>query len=174
MTENLYDRVVEHLLDECNEKKDAISVLQTKNNNLEEDNDELTKKVEYLNDELEEEKNEHARTQMRLRKAGMECETLDEGFGQLRVITAESQCYGDFFRVRVEDMTPEKIKGHEYQLAQKLAKDLIDKNLVQFVIHQPGEFGGPLDEPKDCGTIGIKLFVIPWEETGPKRVEIQR
>lgn len=174
MTENLYDRVVEHLLDECNEKKDAISVLQTKNNNLEEDNDELTKKVEYLNDELEEEKNEHAKTQMRLRIVGTECETPEESAGQLRVITAVAECYGDHVRIMMGDMNAANIKMVEEKLAVRLAKDLMEKNLVQFIIHKPGEMAGPLDGPIACGTIGAKLFVIPWDSTGPKRVEIQR
>ena len=175
MKENLYDRMVEHLLDEADEKKSEINGLRNQCADLQEAKDKLMDQVSSLNGKLEAEKRNLNLTQRRLRKAGMESETMDQGTGALRVITAESQAIGDYVKMNPAEMTDENIRMAERELAEKLAHELMDQNLVQFIIKQPGELVGPFGEKgPDYGTVGAKMFVIPWEETGPKCVRIAR
>ena len=56
------------------------------------------------------------------------------------------------------------------QLVEKIATGLLERNIVQFIVHDPKD-----DPFLRMGTLGAKLFVIPWEQMPHKRtVEIKQ
>lgn len=121
---------------------------------------------------LEEEKK---KVEKRLEIAGAETETIEEGVGMVQIIRAEVIPYGTYTRVgnyiHLDDLTSVKM-----ELTREIAKALIDQNIVQFIIKEPGMHDGPFgDIFQGYKTIGAKLFVIPWEQmrTG-RKIEIRR
>ena len=110
----------------------------------------------------------------RIEMAGSEIETIDEGCGPMQVIGAKVGVFGTYARI-VEGRERE-MEYYKRDLAEKIAKMLIDENIAQIIVHERGEdvpLGFP---PYDNSTIGVKLFVIPWEymRTVGSRFEMRR
>lgn len=103
------------------------------------------------------------RAEARLRKAGTEIETVDGPEGRVQVINAEAQAWGTW-KYTENEKSLDSCKIH---LMHKLITGLMDNNIVQFIVHQPDDT--PFS-PYNYATVGVKLFVIPWEEmrTGKK------
>ena len=58
------------------------------------------------------------------------------------------------------------VKEKERELAMGIAEGLLKSNLCQIIIRSGKETGGPLDwtpEQRCITTIGVKLYVVPWE-----------
>jgi len=67
--------------------------------------------------------------------------------------------YGTYSIFSPESFTDDMIEQAKEQLVQKIARCLIDNDIVQFVVHTPDGFD-PLNQR---GTVGVKLRVLPWE-----------
>lgn len=111
----------------------------------------------------------------RIEMAGSEIETIDEGCGPMQVIRAKVEIYGTYASVFVK-ISKSDMEYYKANLAEQIAKKLIDENIAQIIVHERGEdvpLGFP---PYDNSTIGVKLFVIPWEQmrTVGSRFEMRR
>ena len=120
---------------------------------------------------LEKEKKE---VEKRLEIAGTETETIEEGFGTVQIIRAQVIPYGTY--VRVDKIPLDELKFIKGELTREIAKALIEQNIVQFIIKEPGIYDGPFGAiDQEYGTIGAKLYVIPWEQMRTGRtIEIRR
>ena len=120
---------------------------------------------------LEEEKK---KVEKRLEIAGAETETIEEGVGMVQIIRPQAIPYGTY--TRVDKMPLDELKFIKEELTREIAKALIEQNIVQFIIKEPGMYGGPFGEiNQEYGTIGAKLYVIPWEQMRTGRtIEIRR
>ena len=120
---------------------------------------------------LEEEKK---KVEKRLEIAGAETETIEEGVGTVQIIRAQVIPYGTY--VRVDKIPLDELKFIKGELTREIAKALIEQNIVQFIIKEPGMYDGPFGTiDQEYGTIGAKLYVIPWEQMRTGRtIEIRR
>ena len=59
------------------------------------------------------------------------------------------------------DMTDGIIDASKEKLVEKMARCLIDNDLVQFIIKKPEDSFDPLHQ---FGTIAVKMAVLPWEQ----------
>ena len=120
---------------------------------------------------LEEEKK---KVEKRLEIAGTETETIEEGVGMVQIIRAEAIPYGTF--TRVDKIAFDELAFIKGELTREIAKALIEQNIVQFIIKEPGMYDGPFGAiDQEYGTIGAKLYVIPWEQMRTGRtIEIRR
>ena len=57
-------------------------------------------------------------------------------------------------------------RNMKQMMAEKLAQQLIDNNYVQFIDKGMENFGQPVPGMR---TVEAKMFVIPWDKTGPMR-----
>ena len=106
-----------------------------------------------------------AEMKKRLRRAGMMPYEYFQNMN-VRVVTAESIPYGNF-AVLDDGCTEEDIEKAKEKIAVILAKGLIDSGLCQFIVHNDANPLNPLsrmDDPLSDATVGIKLYVIPWEQ----------
>ena len=120
---------------------------------------------------LEEEKK---KVEKRLEIAGTETETIEEGSGMVQIIRAEVIPYGTY--ARVDKIALDELTFIKGELTREIAKALIEQNIVQFIIKEPGMYDGPFGAiDQEYGTIGAKLYVIPWEQMRTGRtIEIRR
>ena len=110
----------------------------------------------------------------RIEMAGSEIETIDEGCGPMQGIRAKVGVFGTY--ARMFEVSEREMEYYKQNLAEQIAKTLIDENIAQIIVHERGEdvpMGFP---PYDQSTIGVKLFVIPWEQmrTVGSRFEMRR
>ena len=109
----------------------------------------------------------------RFREFGRNVETVEPKSGKFVVCEKWSlRCepYGVYkkFPGTINEEDLEQIKK---ELAEKIAGALIENNLIQFFVKEADEFG-PLTEFE---TIGVKLFVVPWEQMPHKRtIELKK
>lgn len=74
---------------------------------------------------------------------------------------------GDYVTMNPEKMTEENIRENTMLIARSLAKQLVDGNMAQVIVKKPEDLKGPFGEKgPDYGTVGVKIFVLPWEEAG--------
>ena len=74
---------------------------------------------------------------------------------------------GAFAEINPDEMTEENINEKKKTLAEEIAKTLIDEDLAMVIIKKPEDLIGPFGgEVPDYGTVGVKLFVLPWKEAG--------
>lgn len=74
---------------------------------------------------------------------------------------------GAFAEINQDEMTEKNINEKKKELAEKIAQMLIDEDLAMVIIKKPEELIGPFGgEMPDYGTVGVKLFVLPWKEAG--------
>ena len=127
----------------------------------------LKKRIECLEEEKK-------KVEKRLEIAGTETETIEEGAGMVQIIRAEVIPYGTY--TRVDKMPLDELKFIKEKLTREIAKALIDQNIVQFIIKEPGMHDGSFgDIFQEYKTIGAKLYVIPWEQMRTGRtIEIRR
>lgn len=110
----------------------------------------------------------------RIEMAGSEIETIEEGCGPMQVIRAQVGIFGTYDRMI--EVSEREMEYYKQNLAEQIAKKLIDENIAQIIVHERGEempLGFP---PRENSTIGVKLFVIPWEQmrTVGSRFEMRR
>lgn len=86
---------------------------------------------------------------------------------ETKTIHIESVPYGMACKINEYELE-NIIKEKEEELAREMAKGILQAGLAQIIIKEGRETGGPLDysyfpewEPKT--TLGVKLYVIPWE-----------
>ena len=105
---------------------------------------------------------ENAEMKKRLRRAGlMPYEYFENRV--VRVVTADGIPYGTF-AVMDDGCTEGDIEDAKGKIAIILAKRLIDSGLCQFIVHNKTDHLSCMDDPLSDATVGIKLFVIPWEQ----------
>lgn len=128
--------------------------------------------------ELDAAEQEIDRLQDRFRRLGSQIETLNpEGgiHGELVQIDVEPIPFGQYIRCEFGDNADWKdtiIKDCQSRIAEKLANAMIDNNLVQIIVHTPFE-DGPISQPlSNTATIGIKLFVVPWEQLAQRKIQL--
>lgn len=110
----------------------------------------------------------------RIEMAGSEIETIDEGCGPMQVISAKVGIFGTY--ARMIEVSEREMEYYKQNIAEQIAKKLIDENIAQIIVHERGE-DVPLGfSPYEQSTIGVKLFVIPWEQmrTVGSRFEMRR
>lgn len=130
---------------------------------------------------LEEEKK---KVEKRLEIAGTETETVEEEFGMVQIIRAQAIPYGIYTRVNkihLDELSSTELLNEltsiKQELTNEIAKALIEQNIVQFIIKEPGMYDGPFEAiVQEFGTVGAKLYVIPWEQmrTTGRTIEIRR
>jgi hypothetical protein len=110
----------------------------------------------------------------RIEMAGSEIETIDEGCGPMQVIRAKVGIFGTY--ARMIEVSEREMEYYKQNLAEQIAKKLIDEGIAQVIVHERGEDVPPGYSPYDNSTIGVKLFVIPWEQmrTVGSRFEMRR
>jgi hypothetical protein len=91
----------------------------------------------------------------------------------MQVLRAKVGIFGTY--ARMFEVSEREMEYYKQNLAEQIAKKLIDENIAQIIVHERGEdvpLGFP---PYDNSTIGVKLFVIPWEymRTVGSRFEIR-
>lgn len=82
------------------------------------------------------------------------------------------------FRI-VDEKELEKILNEKKkEMAKELATAILDYGLAQIIIHTPKDYEEPFEGtplmPKAKATIGMKLYVIPWEQTKVYAGEVVR
>ena len=101
----------------------------------------------------------------RFRNFGNNVKTIGEGKGYSLVQeewTLEPEPYGTYAQyVDIIDGGGEFREFVVRNLTEKIAKGLIENNLVQIIEKSGGVFGTP--------TLAVKLFVVPWEQIPHKK-----
>lgn len=112
------------------------------------------------------------RIQDRIREIGFKCVDTYAGAGDIarRIdverIDIKPDPMGMYMVLRDEDVEnidiKELVEHHKSLLIHKMAEAMIENNLVQFIVHsakEPTPFG-----PRGMSTVGVKMYVIPWEK----------
>lgn len=104
----------------------------------------------------------------RFREFGSNVETVDSSNGTIVELKweVEPQPYGQYIMVDGSITQEEYFYLARKDILEKIAYGLMENDLVQFIYKV---------ENKDCpltrfGTLGGKLFVVPWEQMPHKRV----
>lgn len=97
----------------------------------------------------------------RLRRAGMMPYEYFEN-RNVHIVTAEGIPYGNFAMMD-NGCTDEDIEKAKEKVAVILAKGIIDSGLCQFIVRNNSDH-------LSISTVGIKLFVVPWEQMTRKIV----
>ena len=108
----------------------------------------------------------------RFREIGSRVETIDPGPGKIKMLkwTVSPEQLGNYIRVLQDDSIYGNIEEYIFDLAESIAKGIIDNNLLQIIVKEADD--GPLDR---YGTIAAKLYVVPWEQmTDRKQIEVVR
>lgn len=152
----LEERLVTLAMDDLDEAKKKVSRLEDENRKLEEENKDLVQKVdkEYGMRQI---------LEMRIRDLGTEFETPEGDGGILKVVHAEAEQMATACRLSDRERFDRNMKQ---MMAEKLAQQLIDNNYVQFIDKEMEKFGQPVPGMR---TVEAKMFVIPWDKTGPVR-----
>ena len=83
---------------------------------------------------------------------------LDIKQAEVPCVEVKPQAWGQYFSfipgTKISDEMMDEIKK---KLVTSIVSGLIQKNYVQFIIHEEEDFGWP--------TIAAKLYVVPWEKT---------
>ena len=110
----------------------------------------------------------------RIEMAGSEIETIDEGCRQMQVIRAKVGIFGTY--ARMFEVSEREMEYYKQNLAEQIAKKLIEEEIAQIIVHERGEDVPPGFSPYEQSTIGVKVFVIPWEQmrTVGSRFEMRR
>ncbi len=112
------------------------------------------------------------RYQRRFRSIGSNVETIDPGLGKIKMLkwTIQTEQYGNYtifspsaYKEEDEQRILQLIKE---RLAESIAKGLIENDIVQFE-------RDCLDPLNHFGTIGGKLYVVPWEYMAHSRKTIE-
>ena len=82
------------------------------------------------------------------------------------------------YRVVKENELEKVLNDKKKEIVKGLAEAILNNGLAQIIIHTSKDYEGPfggkqlMDEGK--ATIGVKLYVIPWEETKVYRESVVR
>lgn len=128
---------------------------------LENDRDRYKEKAEYY--------------EKRFREFGKNVETIDPGDRYIKQLKWEirPELFGNYAMVvnHPDVSAEEMVKAKREKIVRGMAEAMIENNLVQFI-----EKVSENDDPFSLmGTIGAKLYVIPWEQMPHKRtIEIKQ
>lgn len=156
----LEERLVTLAMNDLDEAKAKAELMEA-------DNQKKEIEMQQLRRELDDEAGHRKITEQRLRDLGSEYETPEESGGVMKVVRAEAEQVAAAGRVSMWDPFD---RNMQVNMAEKLALQLIENNYVQF-INRGTE---PLDGRMGTRVIEAKMFVIPWDKTGPKRIAIHR
>jgi len=138
----------------------------------------LIREIEFLKKAIKEKADNYHKREKELLKriemAGSEIETIDNGCGPMQVIRAEVETFGTY--AMMFEASEREMEYCKQNMAKQIAKKLIDENIAQIIVHEKGE-NAPMGFPMyENSTIGVKLFVIPWEQmrTVGQRFEMRR
>ena len=113
----------------------------------------------------------------RIRQIGIRCVDMYQGGGPIECVEIKPKAYGDYMVMDTaglpDDRLTELVNFAKGKLAVQLAEALMDQNIVQFIVHRRGDgvvFGS---DPFAMDTVGIKLYVIPWEKMAVWRDSIR-
>lgn len=111
------------------------------------------------------------RYQRRFRSIGSNVETIDPGPGGIKMLkwTIPTEQYGNYGIFDMRRVNEEDLKRIKEKLAESIAKGLIENDIVQFIVRQRDIFD-PLNE---FGSVGGKLYVVPWEYMAHSRKTIE-
>ena len=141
--------------------------------------EQLRRERALLRAELADEEKQKKRLQDRLKMAGSEIKTVDGPCGPIQVIEADMEVWGTYMEL-FDDADAAVIANKTLRddvvrnLAGKVARDLIKSDIAQ-VIYKSRESWDEIPGGRKNATLGVKLFVVPWEQmrTG-SRIEIRR
>jgi len=130
--------------------------------------DQLRREQALLCAELAESVRRQKMLQDRLMMAGSEIKTVDGPCGPIQVIEADVEIYGTY--AELSDSANEAIFANKQLMdeevriiARKFARELIENNVAQ-VIYKSREEWEDIPMGRKNATLGIKLFVVPWEQ----------
>lgn len=105
------------------------------------------------------------RTRNRIREIGFKCVDPLYG-GELEHKTIVPTPYGTYCVIADDGQRDigTIVEYAKQDLAIKVANMLIDENLVEFIIHRKGEAMPLLNTFCKETTVGVKLYVVPWEK----------
>ena len=102
----------------------------------------------------------------RIQQIGMRCVDMRMGGGPIETIDIQPEPFGMYVMLddgRMPD--PELSQVTEWakgRLVHQIANALVEKNMVQFICRRHGD--AVMYDPLNPGTIGAKLYVVPWEK----------
>ena len=106
----------------------------------------------------------------RFRELGTNVSTLDPGNGYVKITENEinTGVYGTY--AKVDNISDDKMQFIKMELAKMIAKELLESDIAQYIVKKGCE-----NSPFGLGTIGVKLYVIPWEQMLSERtIKIRR
>lgn len=115
------------------------------------------------------------RYQRRFRSIGSNVETIDPGPGKIKMLkwTIPTEQYGNYVLVNQEQIREQEWRSTELEikkkLAESIAKGLLENDIVQFIVRQQDIF----DPLNAFGSVGGKLYVVPWEYMARDRKAIE-
>lgn len=118
------------------------------------------KKVREAEAERDEAVQELEKYKQRFRKIGA-ADVHTSANMPVQVIELEPKIYGNYFQVTDDNLlNGEMLQYLKGELAKTLAEGLLNEDMVKYIIKESNNYG-PLEK---FGTIGAKLYVIPWED----------
>lgn len=115
------------------------------------------------------------RYQQKFRSIGSNVETIDPGPGKIKMLkwTIPTEQYGNYVLVNQEQIWEEERRSTELEIKKRLAESiaigLLENDIVQFIVRQPSIF----DPLNAFGSVGGKLYVVPWEYMARDRKTIE-
>ena len=158
----LEERLVTLAMNDLDEAKAKAELLEA-------ENQKKGIEMQQLRRELDDEAGRRKITEQRIRDLGSEYETPEDSCGALKVVKAEAEQVAAATRILMHESAD---KNTQRMLAEKLAMQLIENNYVQFIDRGPDIPADPL--AMRTNVIEARMFVIPWDKTGPKRIIICR
>lgn len=120
--------------------------------------------------EKEEYKEKAERFGKRIREIGANMKTVDPGSGKMVQMVKwelDPKEFGAYMRTIHDIHDPANLERFSEELIRGLVKGLMQEELVQMIIREP-DFKNP--DPLDIyGTIGAKIYVVPWEQMPHRR-----
>lgn len=140
----------------------------------------LRRERALLRAELADAEKREKRLQDRLTLAGSEVKTVDGPCGPIQVIEADTEMWGTYAELS-DDAAAAVIANKQLLheeiriMAEKIARELIENDVAQVIFKRKEEWD-EIPGGRKNATMGIKLFVVPWEHmrTTGSRIKFMR
>lgn len=123
--------------------------------------------IDQIKYAFEVEKKKRIEIQNRFRQIGSDPELVELHGIPCIEKEIELQPWGEY--ILTDDFRKDAIVAAEERLAGSIAKELMEANIIRFIVKGPDEYCVPFDR---YGTVAAKLYCIPWEQVVTRKLKI--